>query len=306
MTLKDRIHVRVHEAQAEGLEGAIEAIGPPLSLAPGPTEGLDGRRILIAFRPPADEDVSDYDWIHLAGAGADHFAPVLQDKDKTPILTKTVGAMGRQMSEYCLSYALAHLQNHAPRREMEKARRWSQTEAAPSFLFDRRVAIIGTGAIGSAIARGFRPLARAVVGYSRSGRDAQGFSGIAPLEAFKAADIVIAALPSAPGTQGVVGEGVFARMDGGLFINVGRGATVDEAALQSALDRGSVSRAVLDVFAEEPLPEAHWAWEDERVTVTSHVSGVTREEDTLAAFKEKLPRFLDGTLTSEIDIARGY
>ncbi|MFC3301825.1 NAD(P)-dependent oxidoreductase [Parvularcula lutaonensis] len=300
------ITVRVHEAQEENLVRSLEALDAPLKVVRGPTEGAEGPRVLIAFRPPGDEDVTGYDWIHLAGAGADHMAPALKGARRLPIVTKTVGAMGRQMAEYCLSYVLADLQLHAKRATMQRDHRWSQSEGEPHFLFDRSVAIIGTGAIGSAMATAIAPLAKEVIGYSRSGKPAGGFTRTSPLEAFEAADIAIAALPLAPGTKGVIGENVLGRMQSGLFINVGRGATVDEIALRSALARGAVRKAVLDVFAEEPLPEDHWAWEHPDVVVTSHVSGVTREEDTLAAFRDKLPGFLDGTLRSDIDIERGY
>lgn len=306
MNVTGTITVRVHEAQEENLVPSLQELEPSLHVVRGPTEGAKGPRVLIAFRPPQDEDVRGYDWIHLAGAGADHMAPALVGTGPRPIVTKTIGAMGRQMAEYCLSYLLADLQLHHKRIQMQAAQRWSQAEAAPAFLFERTVAIIGTGAIGSSIAQVLAPLANEVAGYSRSGRPVAAFSRTAKLDDFAPADIVIAALPSAPGTQAVIGGRVFGQPTGSLFLNVGRGATVDETALQDALDTGSVRQAVLDVFAEEPLPKEHWAWTHPKVTVTSHVSGVTREEDTLEAFRDKLPKFRDGTLRSEIDLDQGY
>ncbi len=92
-----------------------------------------------------------------------------------------------------------------------------------------------------------------------------------------------------------------------LFINVGRGATVDEPALQAALENGTVNHAVLDVFAEEPPPEDSWVWAHPNVTLTPHVSGLTRDEDAadrLIALLKKA--FAGGTISPDADARRGY
>ena len=59
------------------------------------------------------------------------------------------------------------------------------------------------------------------------------------------------------------------------FVNVGRGATVDEAALVRALQAGEIAGAALDVFEQEPLPASSPLWEMEQVIVFPHVSGDT-------------------------------
>ena len=105
----------------------------------------------------------------------------------------------------------------------------------------------------------------------------------------------------------MIGRAVFEALDGALFINVGRGATLDDSALKAALESGAVDHGVLDVFRSEPLDEGHWFWRDDRVTVTPHVSGLTLPQDGQARLVELLGRRLAGErIEADVDVARGY
>nr|WP_305889042.1 NAD(P)-dependent oxidoreductase [Parvularcula maris] len=210
------------------------------------------------------------------------------------------------MGEYVLAYALTWLQDTAKREGFQARSDWQKEASLPRYLFDQDVAIIGMGAIGSGVAKMLTPLARSVTGYSRSGRNTEGFGACRRLAEFEGADIVIATLPATRQTDSLLSDPFFGRMNGGLFLNIGRGSVVEEGALQRALGTGKVDRAVLDVFRMEPLPKEHWAWTHPRVAVTPHVSGVTRPVDIAAAFKVKLPLFLEGRLTNEVDREAGY
>src|SRR5207237_771553 len=71
---------------------------------------------------------------------------------------------------------------------------------------------------------------------------------------------------------------------GACFVNVGRGATVDQKAIRSALETGRLRRAVLDVLPQEPpAADAEW-WSLPNTTITPHVAGVTADEDILVDF----------------------
>ena len=79
-------------------------------------------------------------------------------------------------------------------------------------------------------------------------------------------------LPITLETESIVDAQALARMKpGGLLINVGRGALVDDNALMAALDQGHLAHAVLDVFREEPLPAGHPFWRHPGITVTPHL-----------------------------------
>ena len=78
-----------------------------------------------------------------------------------------------------------------------------------------------------------------------------------------------------------------------VFINVGRGATVDETALADALQNGRIRGAALDVFATEPLPPDHPLWQLDNVLISPHTADHTRDSHVRAMqfFIENLRRF---------------
>ena len=87
------------------------------------------RKVLVAFRPPRDEDLSIYEWVHVAGAGSDKVAAALQADGADPLMTRTVGRMGEQIGEYVLSYILADLQRHTERQRLQAEGEWSIAKA---------------------------------------------------------------------------------------------------------------------------------------------------------------------------------
>jgi phosphoglycerate dehydrogenase-like enzyme len=284
-----------------------------LTVTRDPASGVAGRKALIAFTPPTDEEIAGYDWIHVAGAGIDKIRGALDPSAETlPAITRTLGSMGDQMAEYCLAYILGDFQRFAEREDAEASRDWDQGYEAHRFLFESRIAIIGTGGIGQAIACRLAPLAGSVIGFSQSGRKKDGFEAVHALGDSAAkgelahCDAVILALPGTPDTEGVIGEDLLREMKDGLLINVGRGEVLDLGALQAALAQRHIRRAVLDVFPEEPLPPGHWCWTHPKVTVTSHVSGITRPEDTAEAFLRHLVEARGDIPESPVDIRRGY
>ncbi len=92
-----------------------------------------------------------------------------------------------------------------------------------------------------------------------------------------------------------------------LLINVGRGHSIDEQALDSALRDGSLGGAVLDVFETEPLPKGHFLWSTPGLQITSHTAAVSYVEDIAPLFVTNLKRYLDGGVPDFlVDFERGY
>ncbi|MEQ8900297.1 MAG: glyoxylate/hydroxypyruvate reductase A [Roseovarius sp.] len=166
---------------------------------------------------------------------------------------------------------------------------------APPLASDRRVTVLGLGALGEACARMLVRLGFAVTGWSRRPKDIPGvscLSGDAGLHAaLKAADILVLLLPLTDETENLLNADTLARLpEGAVIVNPGRGPLIDDDALLAALDRGHVAHATLDVFRVEPLPADHPFWAHPKVTVTPHIASETRPETAAQVIAENVRR----------------
>ena len=110
------------------------------------------------------------------------------------------------------------------------------------------------------------------------------------------ADVVVDLLPLTADTQKFVDAEFLAKMKpGSLFVNAGRGGTVDTNALLAALRAGNI-RAALDVTDPEPLPVDHQLWHAPNLLITPHIAGsVARWESRAYRFAgEQIRRYAAG------------
>jgi phosphoglycerate dehydrogenase-like enzyme len=271
--------------------------------------------------------------LHLAGANALFGHPIYTSSDVP--LTTTSGVHAATTAEYALTMMLA-LAHRVPRIiEWQGKGMWPPDEQrwplfVPAVLRGETLGIIGYGSIGREVARlatsalGMTVLAckrdpssRADAGYVQAGTGDP--EGLLPAEWFSPgevsqmlarSDVVVMCAPLTPETQGMLAAAELASMKrDALLINVGRGATIDEAALVEALRSGLIQAAALDVFAEEPLPAGHALYGLDNVILSAHVSGFlpSYDEACTALFCENLRRFLRGeALLNLLDRAKGY
>jgi phosphoglycerate dehydrogenase-like enzyme len=173
-----------------------------------------------------------------------------------------------------------------------RTRRWS--DAKPRELRGARVLIVGFGSIGRAVERHLEPFGVTVTGVASRARE--GVRGPDELPALVGeADAVVVLTPLTPETRGLFDAALLARMrDGALFVNAGRGRTVDTDALLAELESGRL-RAVLDVVDPEPLPDEHPLW-DAAASITPHNAGDTEAADERAVRfgADQLARFARG------------
>ena len=149
----------------------------------------------------------------------------------------------------------------------------------PDTLNDKTVGIVGYGEIGSCMRRLLRPFDCHVLYHKRTrlSPELEAYFDIeyASLEdIFTQSDVVEGCLPYSEETRKLLGAPEFAHMKpDAIFINVGRGNTVDEPAMIEALQNGTLAYAGLDVFAVEPLPATSPLLKLENVVLTPHNAG---------------------------------
>ena len=92
-----------------------------------------------------------------------------------------------------------------------------------------------------------------------------------------------------------------------LFINNGRGPTVDEKALIKALEEGWIAGAGLDVFEVEPLPRTSPLWNHPAVFVTPHAAATSDPVHLVEPMLEQMAAFERGEpLQNVVDRGAGY
>jgi phosphoglycerate dehydrogenase-like enzyme len=328
------VTMRFTEAQLDRLR----AVSPRLSVTRDAPETADYSRadILYAAMPPRDlARAPNLRWVqlHLAGVNGLSDHPIYT-ASSIP-LTTTSGVHAATIAEYAIAVLLA-LAHRVPRMVEWKARgAWPPDEQrwplfVPTEVRGATLGIIGYGSIGRELARiaktafAMRVLAckrdpsrRADPGYCLPGTGDP--DGVLPdewlgrdrmPELLARSDVVVMCAPLTPETHRMIGAGELGMMKpSAYFINVGRGATVDEAALARALADGRIAGAAVDVFAQEPPPAGHPLYQQEVVIVSPHVSGFLPSYDDKCAelFAENLRRHLAGApLLNLVDRAKGY
>ena len=186
------------------------------------------------------------------------------------------------------------------------------TPRTPPLAQERKVSILGMGALGAEAARTLVNLGFDVAGWSRSPKSEPGvtcFHGDQGLQDILArSEILVLLLPDTPATENTLDKAALAAMlDGAFIINPGRGPLIDDDALISALDNGKIAHATLDVFRIEPLPAQHPYWAHPHVTVTPHIAAETRAVTASQVIVENIQRGETGkTFLHLVDRTLGY
>jgi glyoxylate/hydroxypyruvate reductase len=263
---------------------------------------------LVSFNLKADYDYSTVKWVHSLGAGVDRFLHK-KDWNQEILLTRTICSFGQRIAEYCLSYILKDLQLHERFQAQQQQKKWVQS--TPKLLGDQKVLVYGTGEIGQRIAKVFSGLGIEVYGVSLSGKEKEGFKKVMKIDShfsiLNEMNYVINTLPLTERSENFFDGTIFNQFSNAGFINVGRGASVDEESLLQALNEHTVRFAVLDVFKEEPLPESNPLWNHPRVQITPHISAVTTPREGAACFLDTLKNIDENRkLANKVDTNKGY
>ena len=245
--------------------------------------------------------------VHSLWAGVERI--VDNETLQVPLARMVDFGLREGMVEYCVGHVLRY---HLA-MDQDVLRTDTNWEFhVPPLARNRTVAILGLGALGTAVAEALTALNFNVSGWSRTQKDlsqVRCFSGDDGLDkVLRNAEILILLLPRTPETDNVLNARTLSLMPRGAFIlNPGRGPLIDDDALLSALDSDHIAHATLDVFRTEPLPSDHPFWSHERVTVTPHIASDTRPTSAAQLVAENFRRMEYGqTMLHVVDRNFGY
>jgi phosphoglycerate dehydrogenase-like enzyme len=250
-------------------------------------------------------------WIHLTTAGYTRY--------DTPEFRSAFGGRGAQLStssgvydEPCAEHVLAFMLANARQlpasldaQRTDRAWPYLARRAASRLLLGQRVVLLGFGAIGRRLAELLAPFGMKITAVRRRPASDENVAVVTEdklTEALAGADHVVNILPENPATIRFVNAPRLAAFKpGAIFYNVGRGTTVDQDALLTALQSGRLGAAYLDVTDPEPLPPAHPLWSAPNCFITPHSAGGhdTEQQRLVQHFLDNLRRFERGDPLSD-------
>jgi phosphoglycerate dehydrogenase-like enzyme len=223
-------------------------------------------------------------WVQSLAAGPD--AVLAAGFGDDVVITSGAGLHDATVTEHALALVLALVRRLPAAARAQAEHRWARElgglqplhpEGAVTTLLGARVLVWGFGAIGQTLAPVLRALGATVRGVARSAGERAGFPVVAAadLEAeLGRTDVLVMVLPATAATRHALDDRRLAALPAHAYVvNVGRGSTLDEAALVAALRAGRLAGAALDVTATEPLPADSPLWTAPNLLLTPHAAG---------------------------------
>jgi phosphoglycerate dehydrogenase-like enzyme len=253
-------------------------------------------------------------WLHSFSAGVETI--LFPELVASPVvLTNARGVYKTSLAEFVIASALYFAKDLPRMLRNQDAGVWGQYDVEE--LQGKVMGIIGYGETGRACAELARPFGMTLFGLRRRPELSQGdplldrvFRTEGLLEMLALSDYVVLAAPATNATRMLIGEPeINAMKPQAVLINVGRGSSVDEAALIRALEGNRIRGAALDVFATEPLPAGHPFYGLKNLLLSPHIADHTPNWQALPLqfFLANLERFVQGLpLRNIVDKHAGY
>ena len=251
-------------------------------------------------------------WIHCTAAGVEHMFPFNWAYDGLKI-TNSSGVHAKKAGEFGLMSVLM-LQNHIPKIVTnQKNKDFISTFGNP--IAGKNIVLIGTGSLGSSMAKLVAPLGANIIGVNKKGKSVEGCSKIITIDKLDSvlpiADILYLALPETPETKNLIDKRRLDLLKSTCgIVNIGRQSALDYKVLCDKLENNDLAGAILDVFNPEPIDKNSRLWNTKNLIITPHVSSDDNGNYvklTLELFVKNLKFFIKKKeLTNQIDKELGY
>ena len=251
-------------------------------------------------------------WVHLISAGVEHLLPLDWMFDGL-VLTNSSGAHAKKSGEYGLMSILM-LQNHITKLiTNQKNKKFVSLFSNP--IAGKKVVLVGTGALGSSMAKLVAPLGASIIGVNKKGRMVEGCSKVITIDKIDSvlpdADFLYLAVPDTPETKNLISRDRLNLLKPTCgIVNIGRQSVMDYDALREKLIKNEIAGAILDVFTPEPIEKNSKLWDTPNLIITPHVSSDDHGNYvklTLDIFIKNLKLFIENKeLNNQVNKKLGY
>ena len=255
-------------------------------------------------------------WFQQFGSGGDWITSQKGIRDSALTITGISDNHYRSLAEHVFAFILAIVRQLHLSVRAQTEHRWHKPEKESLVdLSEMNLLLLGVGSIGKRVAHLANAFGMRITGLRRERKQAEApleqcVSGEELFDVLPNADIVVDCLPLTQETRHMIDGAAFRAMKNtAIFVNIGRGGTVDQDALIEALQKGEIAAAGLDVFETEPLPQDSPLWDMENVLITGHYAGLSHSlfQRCIDVFIDNLRRYLSGErLRNALDKRRCY
>jgi glycerate dehydrogenase len=308
LSFRDDVDLAPLRAELDGLE--VHGSTPTAALA----ARVAGKQVVLTNKCALDAALlaaaPELKLVSLAATGYNN-VDVAAARARGIAVTNIRGYCTPGVVQHVFMLLLALAQRLDGYRALVAARAW---ERAPQFtlldlpiheLAGRRIAIVGYGELGQAVARVASAFGMQVLVVERRGAPPRA-GRVAFEQALTDCDVLTLHCPLDASTRGLIGAAELARMKPtALLINCARGAVVDEAALAAALRAGTIAGAGIDVLSQEPPTAGNPLLEAgiPNLIVTPHVAwaAVESRQRAIAQMAECIAAFRRGERFNRVD-----
>ena len=251
-------------------------------------------------------------WIHVISAGVEHLHPLDWMFDGL-VLTNSSGAHTKKAGEYGLMSILM-LQNHMTKIiTNQKNNNFVSLFSNP--IAGKTVVLVGTGNLGTSMAKLVAPLGVNIIGVNKRGRITEGCSKVISIDKIDTvlpdADFLYLAVPETPETKNLISKERLNMLKPTCgIVNIGRQSVMDYDVLCEKLSNDKIAGAILDVFTHEPIEKNSKLWNIPNLVITPHVSSDDNGNYvklTLNIFIKNLKLFIENKeLSNQVDKKLGY
>ncbi|MDA0315777.1 MAG: glyoxylate/hydroxypyruvate reductase A [Bacteroidetes bacterium] len=253
------------------------------------------------------KNFSNLKLISSLGAGVDHILSDPAVGDELPIVRIVDEKLTWSMTNYVIMGVLNYHRQVIRYLGDQKKKVWDMSKPE----IPTRVGVMGVGILGGDVLDKLNGLGFEVVGFGFSEKKDFRYPYFQKnqLEDFLLqVNVLVCLLPLTSDTEGILNLSLFRKCKKGTFlINVARGKHLIEEDLLVALEERLLSGALLDVFQEEPLPDEHPFWKENRIQLTPHIASVTNPLAAAPQIIENYKRLITNLpFINLVNRTRGY